>query len=45
VVVDTHLHKVNPNAERKNHQSPQGMTENHQESKVLGHPSVSGEYG
>jgi hypothetical protein len=45
VVVDNHLHKINPNAQRNNHQIPQGMTENHLENKVLGHPWVSGEYG
>jgi len=41
VVVDNH--KINPNAQRSNHQSTQGMTENHQENKVLGHPWVCGE--
>jgi hypothetical protein len=45
VVVGNHLHKINPNAHMNNHQSPQGMTENYQENKVLGHPWVFGEYG
>jgi hypothetical protein len=35
IVVDNHLHKINPNAQRNIHQSPQGMTENHQKNKAF----------
>jgi hypothetical protein len=41
MVVDNLIHGINPRAQRNNHQNPQDMTENYQESIALGHPWVS----
>jgi hypothetical protein len=45
VVVDSHLHRINPSARRSNHQNTQGKTENHQENMVLGHLGCLGSIG